>query len=75
MFWVGMKDANNRIIGKVDHLLVNKTAERVVYLDVEVDTTVIEEGHETYDNRVPVFMSFKQGRGKSPDYSYRNGNY
>jgi hypothetical protein len=20
-------------------------------------------------------MSFKQGRGKSPDYSYRNGNY
>jgi hypothetical protein len=39
-----VKDANNRIIGKVDHLLVNKTAERVVYLDVEVDTTVIEEG-------------------------------
>jgi hypothetical protein len=48
---VDVKDANNRIIGKVDHLLVNKTAERVVYLDVEVDTTVIEEGHETYDNR------------------------
>jgi hypothetical protein len=39
-----VKDANNRIIGKVDHLF-NKTAERVVYLDVEVDTTVIEEGH------------------------------
>jgi hypothetical protein len=51
MFWLGCEDANNRIIGKVDHLLVNKTAERVVYLDVEVDTTVIEEGHE-YDNRV-----------------------
>jgi hypothetical protein len=47
-----VKDANNRIIGKVNHLLVNKNAERVVYLDVEVDTTVIEEGHETYDNRV-----------------------
>jgi hypothetical protein len=47
-----VKDANNRIIGKVDHLLVNKTAERVVYLDVEVDTTLIEEGHETYQNRV-----------------------
>ncbi|WP_026709231.1 PRC-barrel domain-containing protein [Flavobacterium frigidarium] len=47
-----VKDANNRIIGKVDHLLVNKTAERVVYLDVEVDKTVIEEGHETYDKRV-----------------------
>jgi hypothetical protein len=51
-----VKDANNRIIGKVDHLLVNKTAERVVYLDVEVDTTVIEEGHETYDNRVSAVI-------------------
>jgi hypothetical protein len=40
-----VKDANNRIIGKVNHLLVNKIAERVVYLDVEVDTTVIGEGH------------------------------
>jgi hypothetical protein len=26
MFEVGMKMQNNRIIGKVDHLLVNKTA-------------------------------------------------
>ena len=47
-----VEDADNRVIGKVDHLLVNKTAERVVYLDVEVDTTLIEEGHETYQNRV-----------------------
>jgi hypothetical protein len=29
-------------------LLVNKTAERVVYLDVEVDTTVIEEGRNVW---------------------------
>ncbi len=43
-----VKDANNRTIGKVDHLLVNKTAKRVVYLDVEVDETLIEEGHNTY---------------------------
>ncbi len=43
-----VKDANSRTIGKVDHLLVNKTAERVVYLDVEVDSTLIEEGHNTY---------------------------
>ncbi len=47
-----VKDANNRIIGKVDHLLVNKTAERVVYLDVEVDETLIEKGHNTYQNSV-----------------------
>ncbi|MFA5419670.1 MAG: PRC-barrel domain-containing protein [Bacteroidales bacterium] len=47
-----VKDANSRTIGKVDHLLVNKTAERVVYLDVEVDETVIEEGFNTYQDRV-----------------------
>lgn len=46
-----VKDANNRTIGKVDHLLVNKTTERVVYLDVEVDTTLIEEGYNTYQDR------------------------
>ncbi len=43
-----VKDADNRTIGKVDHLLVNKTAERVVYLDVEVDESLIEEGYKTY---------------------------
>lgn len=47
-----VKDANNRTVGKVDHLLVNKTAERVVYLDVEVDPTLIEEGHDTYQEPV-----------------------
>ena len=47
-----VKDANNRTIGKVDHLLVNKNAERVVYLDIEVDETLIEEGHDTYQNQV-----------------------
>ncbi|MDQ6845481.1 MAG: PRC-barrel domain-containing protein [Bacteroidota bacterium] len=43
-----VQDANGRLVGKVDGLLVNKTAERVVYLDVEVDKSIIEEGHETY---------------------------
>ncbi|MBW8331517.1 MAG: PRC-barrel domain-containing protein [Prolixibacteraceae bacterium] len=47
-----VKDANDRTIGKVDHLLVNKTAERVVYLDVEVDEALIENGHNTYETRV-----------------------
>lgn len=47
-----VKDKNSRTIGKVEHLLVNKTAERVVYLDVEVDTSIIEEGHKTYQDRV-----------------------
>jgi hypothetical protein len=46
-----VKDIDNRIIGKVDHLLVNKTTERVVYLNVEVDETLIEEEHNTYQNK------------------------
>ncbi len=41
-------DADNRTIGKVDRLLVNKSTERVVYLDVEVDENLIETGHQTY---------------------------
>ncbi len=41
-------DADKRTIGKVDGLLVNKDAERVVYLDVEVDTSLIEAGHQSY---------------------------
>jgi hypothetical protein len=47
-----VKDANNRTIGKVDHLLVNKAAERVVYLDVEVDESLIEDEHNTYQKSV-----------------------
>lgn len=46
-----VKDANNRTIGKVDHLLVNKSAERVVYLDVEVDTALLEDGYNTYQDQ------------------------
>jgi len=41
-------DADKRTIGKVDGLLVNKQAERVVYLDVEVEASLIEAGHQTY---------------------------
>jgi hypothetical protein len=43
-----VKDTDKRTIGTVDNLLVNKKAERVVYLDVEVDSALIEEGHNTY---------------------------
>jgi sporulation protein YlmC with PRC-barrel domain len=41
-------DIDYRTIGKVSNLMVNKAAERVVYLDVEVDKTVIEEGYNTF---------------------------
>lgn len=33
-------DSDNRTIGEVDNLLVNKNTERVVYLDVEVDDSL-----------------------------------
>ena len=43
-----VKDKDNRVIGKVDNLLVNKDREQVVYLDVEVDSTIIEANHDPY---------------------------
>lgn len=45
-----VKDADNRRVGKVDNLLVNKDTERVVYLDVEVDKNIIENDHKPYEN-------------------------
>lgn len=43
-----VQDADGRVIGKVDNLLVNKHTERVVYLDVEVDNSIIEANHQPY---------------------------
>ncbi|HEX8268522.1 MAG TPA: PRC-barrel domain-containing protein [Flavobacterium sp.] len=43
-----VQDADGTKIGKVDRLMVNKKTERVVYLDVEVDKSIIEEGHEPF---------------------------
>lgn len=44
-----VKDADNRTIGKVDDLLVNKKAERVVYLDVDVDKSLLEDGDDAHE--------------------------
>lgn len=46
-----VKDKDGRIVGKVDNLLVNKRTERVVYLDVEVDPSIIDLNHEPYRTR------------------------
>lgn len=43
-----VKDIDDRVIGKVDDLLVNKEAERVVYLDVEVDKSIIDAKYDPY---------------------------
>lgn len=45
-------DANSRSIGKVDNLLVNRNTERVVYLDVEVNDSVIDKEHDPYQTPV-----------------------
>lgn len=42
-----VKDAGNRTVGKVDNLLVSKKDKKVVYLDVEVDKSVVEDGYKS----------------------------
>jgi hypothetical protein len=37
--------ADNRTIGKIDNLWVNKDMQRVVYLDVKLDKSLIEDKH------------------------------
>ena len=43
-----VRDADNRLIGEVENLLVNKNLKRVVYLDVHVDKTIIDANHDPY---------------------------
>lgn len=45
--WV-VRDADKRVVGKVDNLLINKSLDRVVYVDVEVDQTIIDSRHDPY---------------------------
>ena len=43
-----VKDLDNRVIGKVDNLLVNKELGKVVYIDVEVNSSIIDANHDPY---------------------------
>ncbi|APU69641.1 MAG: hypothetical protein VX712_10600 [Bacteroidota bacterium] len=43
-----VKDLDNRTIGKVDNLLVNIDLGKVVYVDVEVDHSIISANHDPY---------------------------
>ncbi|WP_156101181.1 PRC-barrel domain-containing protein [Salegentibacter sp. Hel_I_6] len=43
-----VRDADKRVVGKVDNLLINKNLDRVVYVDVEVDQTIIDSRHDPY---------------------------
>ncbi|WP_211222975.1 photosystem reaction center subunit H [Salinimicrobium terrae] len=43
-----VKDVDNKVVGKVDNLLVSKEKKRVVYLDIEVDKSIIDANHDPY---------------------------
>lgn len=43
-----VRDTDNKVIGRVDNLLVSKEKKRVVYLDVEVDKSIIDANHDPY---------------------------
>ena len=60
-----VKDVDGRVVGKVDNLLVSKSAERVVYLDVDVDTTIIEKGHDVYGKTSDGIHEFLNKDGES----------
>ncbi|MBA6154216.1 PRC-barrel domain-containing protein [Gelidibacter maritimus] len=53
-----VKDIDHRVVGKVDNLLVNKDAERVLYLDVEVDKSIIDAKYDPYGR--PVQMEVRE---------------
>lgn len=59
-------DADNRTIGTVDNLWVNKDMLRVVYLDVNLDKTLIE------DSRNEVHDVIAKDHGK--EFVYKDGN-
>src|SRR5680860_1058977 len=43
-----VKDSALRTIGTVRNLVVNKSTEKIVYLDIEVDSSIIDAEHEPY---------------------------
>jgi hypothetical protein len=60
-----VKDVDGRVVGFVDNLLVSKSAERVVYLDVEVDATIIEKGHDVYGKSSTGMHEFLNKEGEN----------
>ena len=59
-------DADNRTIGKIDNLWVNKDMQRVVYLDVKVDKALIDDSR----NEVHDTISHENGR----EFVYKEGD-
>lgn len=59
-------DADNRTIGKIDNLWVNKDMQRVVYLDVNVDKALIDDSR----NEVHDVIANDNGR----EFIYKDGD-
>ncbi|MFD2940180.1 PRC-barrel domain-containing protein [Flavobacterium notoginsengisoli] len=59
-------DADNRTIGTIDNLWVNKDMQRVVYLDVKVDKKLIEDSH----NEVHDAIAYDNGK----EFVYKDGD-
>ena len=47
-----VNDVDGKTIGEVDNLLVNKNTERVVYLDVKVDESIVSADYKPYTRKV-----------------------
>ena len=61
-----VKDQALRTIGTVQNLLVNKTMKRVVYLDVEVDSSIIDAKHDPYGPQMnPKLKEFVNAKGEN----------
>lgn len=61
-----VKDRDNRVVGKVDNLLVNKEAGKVVYVDVEVDQSIIDANHDPYSpHHDPSIHEFINDKGEN----------
>jgi len=43
-----LKDLDHKVVGTVDNLLINKDLKKVVYVDVEVDQSIIDVNHDPY---------------------------
>ncbi len=60
-----VKDVDDRVVGKVDNFLVSKEKKRVVYLDIEVDKSIIDANHDPYGNKAGGVHEFMNKDGEN----------
>ncbi|WP_372919525.1 photosystem reaction center subunit H [Salegentibacter sp.] len=61
-----VRDSDKRVVGKVDNLLVNRNIDRVVYLDIDVDQTIIDARHDPFGTPAdPEIKEFVNEEGEN----------